>query len=179
MKSSENYPLEDNIHVDEFEIGTPQEGEQGRSKSKKKTRIVIAFEERNGKSGRGYARVIEDYSYESLKPIFDVHIKKDANILADGWAGYKPLKKNYPNLKQILSENGKNFKMLHIQIRNFKNWLRGMHSYCDKQYQQRYIDEYFFRFNRRNNRSSILNKIIERFVLHKPLTYKMIKIHAT
>lgn len=122
MKSSEQYPLENNVHVDEFEIGTPQEGEQGRSKSKKK---------------------------------------------------------DYPNLEQTLSDSGKNFKMLHIQIRNFKNWLRGVHSYCDKQYQQRYIDEYFFRFNRRNSRSSILDKIIERFVLHEPLTYKMIKIPAT
>lgn len=179
MKSSEQYPLEDNVHVDEFEIGTPQEGEQGRSKSEKKTRIVIAFEERNGKTGRGYAKVIKDYSNKSLKPLFDVHIKKDAIILADGWSGYKPFKKDYHNLKQILSENGKNFKMLHIQIRNFKNWLRGVHSYCDKQYQQRYIDEYFFRFNRRNSRGSILDKIIERFVLHKPLTYKMIRIPAT
>ena len=29
---------EDEIHVDEFEIGTPQKGEQGRSKSDKKMR---------------------------------------------------------------------------------------------------------------------------------------------
>jgi hypothetical protein len=29
--------------VDEFEIGTPQKGEQGRSKSEKKIRIVIAL----------------------------------------------------------------------------------------------------------------------------------------
>ncbi len=60
MKSSENYPLEGNVHVDEFEIGTPQVGEQGRSKSEKKFRVVIAFEYRDGKSGRGYAKVIQD-----------------------------------------------------------------------------------------------------------------------
>jgi len=27
MKSSEQFPLEDEVHVDEFEIGTPQKGE--------------------------------------------------------------------------------------------------------------------------------------------------------
>src|SRR5690606_18211710 len=70
MKSSEQYPLENEVHVDEFEIGTPQAGEQGRSKSDKKVRIVIAFEYRDGKSGRGYAKVIEDYSAKSLAPIF-------------------------------------------------------------------------------------------------------------
>lgn len=179
MRSSEQYPLEDEVHVDEFEIGTPQAGEQGRSKSDNKMRVVIAFEHRNGKSGRGYAKVIEDYSTASLQPIFDTHIKKDAQILADGWSGYKPLKEDYPNLKQTLSNQGKNFKMLHIQIRNFKNWLRGVHSYCNKEYLQKYIDEYFFRFNRRNHRKSILDKIIERCVAHEPMTHMQIKIYAT
>ncbi|NPD87062.1 IS1595 family transposase, partial [Lentimicrobium sp. L6] len=179
MKSSEQFPLEDEVHVDEFEIGTPQTGEQGRSKSDKKVRVVIAFEHRDGKSGRGYAKVIQDYSSKSLKPIFDHHIKNDAMVLVDGWAGYKPLKENYPNLTQTLSDNGKNFKMLHIQIRNFKNWLRGVHSYCNKEYLQNYIDEYFFRFNRRNHRQSILDKIIQRCVEHKPIAYASIKLHET
>ncbi len=74
-------------------------------------RVVIAFEERDGKSGRGYAKVIGDYSSESLKSLFDTHIKEDANVLADGWSGYKPLKQEYPNLKQTLSEKGKNFNL--------------------------------------------------------------------
>lgn len=179
MKSSEQYPLEDEVHVDEFEIGTPQAGEQGRSKSESKVRVVIAFEHRDGKSGRGYAKVIQDYSAESLRPLFDHHIKNDAQVLADGWTGYKPLKEDYPDLKQTLSDKGKNFKMLHIQIRNFKNWLRGVHSWCNREYLQKYINEYFFRFNRRNHRQSILDKIIERCVAHEPLTFEQIRINAT
>jgi len=176
MKSGEQYPLEDDVHVDEFEIGTPQKGEQGRSASEKKMRVVIAFEERDGRAGRGYAKVIQDYSSESLKPLFDTHIKEDAHVLADKWTGYIPLKESYPNLKQILSDKGENFKMLHIQIRNFKNWLRGVHSYCNKEYLQSYIDEYFFRFNRRNHRTSILQKVIGRCVNHPPMTLKMLTI---
>lgn len=179
MKSSEQYPLEDEVHVDEFEIGTPQAGEQGRSKSEGKVRVVIAFEHRDGKSGRGYARVIADYSAKSLRPLFEHHIKNDAQVLADGWTGYMPLKEDYPDLKQTLSDKGKNFKMLHIQIRNFKNWLRGVHSWCNREYLQKYINEYFFRFNRRSHRQSILDKIIERCVAHEPLTFKQIRINAT
>jgi len=166
MKSGEQYPLGDEVHVDEFEIGTPKAGEQGRSKSEGKMRVVIAFKHRDGKSGRGYARVIQDYSAESLRPIFDHHIKNDAQVLADCWTGYMPLKEDYPGLKQTLSDKGKNFKMLHIQIRNFKNWLRGVHSWCNREYRQKYIDEYFFRFNRRNHRRSILDKLIERCMAH-------------
>lgn len=150
MKSSEQYPLEDEVYVGEFEIGTPQKGEQRRSKSDKKMRAVIAFEHREGKSGRGYGRVIKDYSAKSLKPLFNRDIKNDASILADGWRGYSPLKNVYPDLKQTLSDQRKNLKMLHIQIRNFKNWLRSVH--------------------RRNHRASILDKIIERCAMHEPVT---------
>lgn len=179
MKSSEQFPLEGEVHVDEFEIGTPKKGEQGRSKSKGKARVVIALEHRNGKSGRGYAKVIQDFNSESLRPIFDTHIKPDAQVLADGWTGYIPIKNEYPAMKQTLSNKGKNFKMMHIQIRNFKNWLRGVHSWCNKEYLQRYIDEYFFRYNRRNHRASILDKMIERCMSHEPLTSKQLRILAT
>lgn len=179
MESSGQNPLMNDVHVDEFEIGTPKKGEQGRSKSEKKIRIVIAFENRNGKCGRGYARVIDDYSTHSLRPIFDDHISHKASILADGWTGYKPLKENYPFLKQILSEKGRNFPMIHNQIRNFKNWLRGVHSYCGSENMTYYINEYFFRFNRRNHRKSILCKLIERMANHIPMTYNMLKIAAT
>lgn len=178
MKSSEEYPLEKEVHVDEFEIGTPKKGEQGRSKSVTKIRVVIAIENRDGKPGRGYAKVIEDYSCKSLKPIFEKHIKSDANIVTDGWSGYKPLKKNYPNMTQILSNNGENFKMLHFQIRNFKNWLRGVHSYCEKEYIKQYIQEYFYRLNQLNFRNTILENLLKRMCNEKPITYKSIKCNA-
>ncbi|WMJ74117.1 IS1595 family transposase [Cytophagaceae bacterium ABcell3] len=99
MKSSLEYPLTDEVHVDEFEIGTPQKGQQGRSASEEKVRVVIAIEHRNGKPGRGYAQVIKNYSCESLTSIFEQHISQDAKVETDGWSAYKPLKKDYPNLK--------------------------------------------------------------------------------
>jgi hypothetical protein len=159
MKSSEQFPLEDEVHVDEFEIGTPQKGEQGRSKSEKKIRIVIALEYRNGKPCRCYAKVINDYSSKSLKTIFDVHIHNEAKITTDGWSGYAPIKKIYPHFEQKSSNNGQNFKMLYIQIRNFKNWLRGIYLYCDEAYINQYIQEYFYRFNRLNFRATQTNNL--------------------
>ncbi len=69
-ESSEKYPLEKEVYVDEFEIGTPKKREQGRSKSATKIRVVITIENRDGKPDRGYAKVIEDYSCKSLSPIF-------------------------------------------------------------------------------------------------------------
>ncbi|MGE0930270.1 transposase [Peijinzhouia sedimentorum] len=59
-------------------------------------------------------------------------------------------------------------------FRNFKNWLRGIHSYCNRKYLQKYINEYFFRFNRRNHRETIVMKLIKRCVNTVPTTKKSI-----
>jgi hypothetical protein len=53
MQSSGQKPLDGDAHVGEFEIGIPQKGKQGRCKSEKKIRVVIAFEYRNGDCGKG------------------------------------------------------------------------------------------------------------------------------
>jgi transposase-like protein len=164
MESSEQQPIKDELHVDEFEIGTPQKVVIGRSK---KVMIVRAVDQRDGKSGQAYAKVIEDYSSKSLKVIFDTHIKKDTYVISDGWSGYKSLKETFPNLTHRLSNNGESFKVAHILIMNSKNWLRALHSYYNKEYLHIYINECFFRFNRRNHRISILDKIIERCVSHQ------------
>ena len=121
VKSSEEFLLEKEVYVDESEIGTPQKGEQGRSKSEKKVRLVTALEYRRGKTERGYAKIIDDYSSKSLEKIFHTHISKDAKITTDIWSGYKFLMKEYPHFEQKLSNKEQNFKMLHIQIRNFQN----------------------------------------------------------
>ena len=121
IKSSEEFLLEKAVYVDESDIGTPQKGEQGRSKSEKKVRLVTALEYRRGKTERGYAKIIDDYSSKSLEKIFHTHISKDAKITTDIWSGYKFLMKEYPHFEQKLSNKEQNFKMLHIQIRNFQN----------------------------------------------------------
>jgi hypothetical protein len=63
------------------------------------------------------------------------------------------------------SDNGNNFYEIHIQIMNFKGWLRGIHHHCRKNHMQGYLDEYCFRYNRRNNLDSIFHKLVERMVL--------------
>ena len=59
MKSSEKYPLEKTVHVDEFEVGTPKKGEQGRSKSQSKIRIVLTIELNENSKARSYSKIID------------------------------------------------------------------------------------------------------------------------
>lgn len=179
LQSSGKNMLTGIVHVDEFEIGTPKTGKQGRAQTEGKARVVVAVEIRKNKHrkdksviGNVYAKVISDFSAEALRPIFTEHISKEADITTDKWNGYLPISKDYPNMKQVKSENGSNFPEIHVQIRNFKNWLRGTHSYCDWGKLQDYIDEYIYRLNRRNHRTSIVGNLFDRFIQKRAPTYK-------
>lgn len=130
--------------------------------------MVVALEKVKGGVGRAYAKVIEAASSKEFKPFFRDYISTDSKITTDEWNGYKPLKKEYPNLTQIPSSDGNNFPEVHIHIMNIKGWLRGIHHHCSKEYLQGYLDEYHFRYNRRNNMDTIFNLLIKRMVENKP-----------
>lgn len=168
MQSSKKHPINGLVHVDEFYIGGEEEDKRGRSKGDKKL-VVIALEIVDGGVGRAYAQCIDNSSSASFKPFFEMYISKDAKVITDKWRGYIPIKKTYPNLEQIKSENGKSFQDIHIHIMNLKGWLRGIHHHCSKNRLQGYLDEYHFRYNRRSNMDTIFDSLIKKMVFNNPI----------
>jgi len=128
----------------------------------------------NDKMGRAYGRLIENSSTKEIKPFFETHISKETKVITDGWRGYWPLKTEY-NLEQILSAKGVNFPELHIVMMSFKGWLRGIHHKCSKRFMQGYLDEFFFRFNRRNFMKSIFHKLVEQWFWPNPISTKKMR----
>jgi transposase-like protein len=174
MQSSQKYPLSELVHVDEFTVGGKEEGKQGRSYDSKKKKAVIAFELTDKQRvKRVYVKSIDDYSCKSLTPIFEEHINTTAKIFTDKWRGYEPLKKRY-DITQIKSNNGKNFKTLHIIIHQIKSWLRTMPTHVSKKHIQKYFDEFCYRINRSQSKEYIFNNLINRMVNIKPLYHKQI-----
>lgn len=163
MKSSGNYPLTGIVHVDEFYVGGEEDGVKGRSSDSKKKLVVVALEIVGNGVGRAYAQVIDNASAASFRPFFHKYISQDARIVTDEWNGYKPLKNEY-SIEQQKSEDGRNFSQIHIHIMNIKGWLRGIHHHCSKERMQGYLDEFHFRFNRRNSMDTIFDVLIRRMI---------------
>jgi len=168
MASSLKFLLFGEVHVDECFIGGEETQKRGRSKGKKRL-VVVALEKLHDEGvGRAYAQIIDNASSTCFRPFFEAHISKEADVVTDEWTGYKPLKKDYLKLKQIPSNSGKNHPDMHIHIMNLKSWLRGIHHHCSRERLQGYLDEYHFRYNRRNNMDTIFDTLIKRMVKYEP-----------
>lgn len=168
MASSFQYPLEGLVHVDEFMIGGSEEQKRGRTKGSKKL-IVLALEIVGTGVGRAYAEVIENASSKELGGFLKKYVSQDAKIISDEWRGYIPLKAEFKKLEQVVSDDGKNFKDVHIHIMNIKGWVRGIHHHCSKERMQGYLNEYHFRFNRRQNMGTTFDSLIKRMIINEPM----------
>jgi transposase-like protein len=164
MSSSENYPMDGIVHVDEFVVGGKEKGVIGRSYISKKKKLCCSAQlTEDGKVRRFYALKINDFSSKSLKVIFDKHISKTAKVTTDEWRGYRPLLKDY-DITQIPSNNGLNFKALHTMIHQTKSWLRTIFSWVSEKHIDRYLSEFCYRINRSQNKETIFDNLINRMV---------------
>ena len=116
-----------------------------------------------GNVKRMYALKIENFSAKELKRIFDKHIDAKASITTDLWKGYRPIAKEY-DIKQIESNSGKNFKILHIMIHKIKSWIRDVYSWVSDFNINRYLNEFCYRLNRSQSKETVFNNIIKRMV---------------
>lgn len=178
MKSSQSFPIDGIVQVDEFVVGGKENNKPGRSYNSKKKKVVCAVElSENEKVKRVYAIRIEDYSSKSLRTIFEKYISKVAKVKTDEWKGYRPLQMDY-NITQIPSGKGENFKQLHIIIHQIKSWLRTSFSWVHQDHIDKYFNEYSFRINRSIYKETIFHKLTERMVNGTHVGYKQIKISA-
>lgn len=93
---------------------------------------------------------------------------KKANVVTEEWTCYVPLKKDYPNLRQIPSNSNKNHPDMYIHFTKRKGWLSGIHHHSSRERLQGYLNEYPFRYYRRNNMDTIFDTIIKRMIEYEP-----------
>lgn len=172
MKSRNQHPLSGIVEIDETFVGGKVENKRGRSKSTKK-QVVFIIETKGRGISRAYGKVIENAGTKELRPFIKTHVKPEAKIITDQWRGYRPLKKEYKNLKQVKSKKGKNFPKMHRFIMSFKGWLRGIHHSVKNL--QAYINEYTYRFNRHFMNDNIFDNLLAKAVKNVPVPYKVLR----
>lgn len=178
MVNSERKQLSGDVEVDETLIGGVQHGGK-RGRGTTKSIVVIAVEIKHPKGfGRVRMRYIPDASGDSLLPFVCDVVAPRSMAHTDGWGGYNKLPEHgYTRKITVLSSSGDpaHVSMLgvHRVASLLKRWILGTHQGSVAQdHLQSYLEEFAFRFNRRNSRSRglVFQRLLEQAVVTKPIT---------
>ncbi len=170
------------VEVDETYVGGEEEGVQGRQ-TETKAILAIAIELHTPKGyGRVRIRQIKDVSGDSLIPFIVDTVEPGSTVKTDGWKGYNGLAKHgYTHNKTILSDTGDPAHVampgVHRIASLLKRWLLGTHQGAALPvHLDDYLDEYTFRFNRRNSRSRglLFYRLLQNAVVVSPTSYRAI-----
>jgi len=170
-----------NVEIDETIIGGEAHmGKRGRGANKKAI-VVIAVEVLKPKGfGRVRMQHIPDASSNSILPFVLNSIDHEATILTDCWGGYSELKHyGYTHEKVNLSDSGDPAHVVMPAVHRIasllKRWLLGTHQGSVSSHHLDYfLDEYTFRFNRRNSRARgmLFYRLLQQAVIIPTITYR-------
>ena len=169
------------VEVDETFYGGEEAGVRGRQ-TENKSLIVIAAQEDGAGIGRIRMRRISDASAESLMPFIEDVIEPGSVVHTDGWLGYLPVeKKGYRHRVTFLRGKKESASELLPRVHRvaslLKRWLLGTHQGAvSREHLDYYLDEFTFRFNRRNSRSrgKLFLRLAEQAMTVAPAPYKSI-----
>jgi len=174
MKQQDDDKLDGDVDADETLLGGYKQGVRGRSLEHKNAVLIVAEQLPDGRTGNIRMQEVEKFEADTLKYTLKDMVSEEASIRTDDHRSYQHLSKEM-NIQTVGSQRGKGLEELHKQIMQFKNWLRGIHHKCSDQHLHAYLDEYVYRFNKRNCRKWIFNDVIKKLIHQVPHPYPVIK----
>lgn len=163
------------VEADETYIGGERSGKRGRG-AEDKSLVLIAVEDKGDRVGRIRLQRVVDASAKSLLPAIQNNVEPGTLVRTDGWNGYNSLSMSgYEHfVVRETAEIGENLLPLTNRVAALlKRWLLGTHQGAvGKSHLDYYLDEFTFRFNRRNSRSrgKLFYRLIQQAVNVDPIT---------
>jgi len=176
--------LSGTVEVDETYIGGEEPGLSGGRAKGKKALVGVAVELRAPKGlGRCRMGILTDGSSASLHPFVADHVEPGTTVVTDAWQGYHGISKfGYVHDRRSQraarargEDTGELLPGVHRVASLAKRWLLSTHQGAvDREHLESYLDEFVFRFNRRNSRSRglVFRRVLELAVDHDPVRYR-------
>ena len=147
------------VEVDETYVGGVEPGTHGGRERSKKAQVAIAVECRGRSSGRVRLSRIRDASARSLHRFIKANVEVGAHLLTDAWQGYQGIESagyvHRPvSIRASTEKASEKLPRVHRVAALLKRWLLAVHQGGVRADQlDYYLDEFTFRFNRRDSRA--------------------------
>jgi transposase len=151
------------VEVDESYVGGRKRGVGSKRRFENKTPVVGAVE----RDGSVIAKVVPNIKKRTLIPFIKENVEPDTTVYTDEnqsyvalrWHGYKHDRVNHSKYVWVKGDCHTN------SIEGFwslmKGGIRGVYKHVDGKYVQNYVNEYAFRYNRRNVQSPMFLAFLE------------------
>jgi transposase-like protein len=180
--------LKGTVEADETHIGGPAKGKKGRgvARADNKTLIagaieVISYRTKKGvtkeRAGRLRLQVLSSANEIAIQRFLNQNVVLKTTVKTDGWLGYsKNALKGYGHDRTVQRGlppgQSRYAPHIHQAFGNLKAWLLGTHHGVDAKYIQSYLDEFVFRFNRREHPMAAFSTLLGIASSSKPLTLR-------
>jgi transposase len=169
LADDEDGLLSGNVEVDESWYGGKPRAHATRRKlgriSKTHKPTILAMVERGG---RVRPLVIPDRGSRSIHMAMTQHVLPSSMLFTDEWDAYKTIAPRYKGHKRIkhsakiYAEGETHTQTVEGFFGLFKNGVRGVYHAISTTYLQNYLDEYAFRYNRRNSSQPMFWAMLDR-----------------
>lgn len=147
------------IEFDDAYFGGPTTGKKrGRGTEKAKVFVALSLDER-GNPGFLKMRVTPNIKQTSVKKFAHAAFADGSEIHSDGYCSYIPALDSYTHEHKLYDPDSGFLHWLHIVISNAKAFILGTYHGLSKKYLQSYLDEYSFRFCRRDFGAALLERL--------------------
>jgi transposase-like protein len=171
------------IEVDETYWGAEEEGVVGRQTADKAIVAVAAQEDGPHKIGRIRLHRIPDLTKPTLHGFIAENIEPGSVVRTDGLSAYCGME-GYRHQRVVIAHSGKTADELlprvHRVVSLVKRWLLGTHQGAvSQEHLDYYLDEFTFRFNRRNSasRGKLFYRLVQQAVQTAPHPYRSLIQH--
>lgn len=156
MVSPDRSRLHGRVEVDETFVGGPAKGKHARGVAAHPNKSLVfgavevveyvdAQQRRRERAARLRLRKTARADESNIRRFLENNVEAGATVATDGWAGYSQ------SALEGFAHQPSLHKGVHIHraFSNLKTWLAGTHHGVEPKYLQSYLDEFVFRFNRR------------------------------
>jgi transposase-like protein len=163
------------VEVDETYWGTEEEGVIGRL-TEDKALIIVAAQEDGSGIGRIRMRRIPDLTRKSLHGFIAEAVEPGSTVRTDGLPAYVGLNEYLHDRHVQRRQTGGEYLLprVHRVVSLLKRWLMGTHQGgIGQEHLDGYLDEFTFRFNRRNSasRGKLFYRLAQQAVQVEPVRF--------
>jgi transposase-like protein len=170
------YVLQGIVEVDDAFFGSPSEGgKRGRGTDKTPVVIGLSLDEK-GCPKYIRAKIVDSVDGDNLLKFAKENIRKGSKIRSDGFSSYNKLSDEYLLDSQNFDykDNPEHLKWLHVVVSNIKTFFLGTYHGIGRVHMQSFLDEFCFRFNRRNWQNQLFSRSLVACSTAKPFTRNML-----